>query len=388
LRQVLAALLVGLLAAEVPAVAYNQGASPTRAAKAVTLADLEPALSLIAVFCAPVAGGPGQLASQGASELLCVLTEALPGAAGPHLVAVAVSRALPPFGNSFHEALHRVRDDLGNCFAFSSFAAFARELASIETNRARWMDPGVGRFASVDPYQGTVADPATLHRYLYAAASPLDKCDPSGLNFDLPNMMASLAVAGRVAAFALNIVGAVLNTVHAVLYGSSAIRAFREGDPDNGLGYALAAVITGGLAALNVLGIKSFLARPPSLGFSLVQVSMGPNGGNIFLTWVEARSPAVAQWAEKELLSALIGGLGITYYGTPADARRKVMRGQGPRGVSRIDRPNQTGDQWHAHNGPGEGSDAVNLDGSARHGNNSWLTNVIRKFLAEHGWDV
>jgi hypothetical protein len=30
----------------------------------------------------------------------------------------------------------------------------------------------------------------------------------------------------------------------------------------------------------------------------------------------------------------------------------------------------------------------VNLDGTARHGDNSWLTNAIKDFLREHGWDL
>ena len=46
--------------------------------------------------------------------------------------------------------------------------------------RARWMDPEVGRFASVDPFAGRISDPLSLHRYLYAGASPISFSDPSG----------------------------------------------------------------------------------------------------------------------------------------------------------------------------------------------------------------
>lgn len=49
--------------------------------------------------------------------------------------------------------------------------------------RARYYDQAVGRFTSRDPYESQVADPGTLHRYLYVGANPLDRVDPSGLFF-------------------------------------------------------------------------------------------------------------------------------------------------------------------------------------------------------------
>ena len=46
--------------------------------------------------------------------------------------------------------------------------------------RARWMDPGAGRFASRDSFEYLVDHPLTLHRYSYAENSPVFKIDPSG----------------------------------------------------------------------------------------------------------------------------------------------------------------------------------------------------------------
>ena len=46
--------------------------------------------------------------------------------------------------------------------------------------RARWMDPGAGRLAGMDPFAGLVSEPMTLHPFLYAAADPVNKTDPSG----------------------------------------------------------------------------------------------------------------------------------------------------------------------------------------------------------------
>ncbi len=48
-------------------------------------------------------------------------------------------------------------------------------------NRARWLDVGVGRFVGMDPFGGSVQDPVTLHRYLYANVDPVGMRDSTGL---------------------------------------------------------------------------------------------------------------------------------------------------------------------------------------------------------------
>jgi RHS repeat-associated protein len=46
--------------------------------------------------------------------------------------------------------------------------------------RARWMSPEQGLFVGVDPYAGDLLAPVSLHRYLYADASPVSNADPTG----------------------------------------------------------------------------------------------------------------------------------------------------------------------------------------------------------------
>ncbi len=48
-------------------------------------------------------------------------------------------------------------------------------------NRARWLDPSLGRFVRADLFEGSPKEPATLHRYLYARQDPQNRVDPSGL---------------------------------------------------------------------------------------------------------------------------------------------------------------------------------------------------------------
>jgi len=46
--------------------------------------------------------------------------------------------------------------------------------------RARYYNTSIGRFVTTDPFEGLKFEPATLHRYLYAANNPVMYSDPSG----------------------------------------------------------------------------------------------------------------------------------------------------------------------------------------------------------------
>ena len=45
------------------------------------------------------------------------------------------------------------------------------------------MNPATGTFITQDTYQGSIFEPATLHKYLYANANPVMYTDPSGYMF-------------------------------------------------------------------------------------------------------------------------------------------------------------------------------------------------------------
>ncbi|GEM_PF-2856558 len=48
------------------------------------------------------------------------------------------------------------------------------------TSHARWLNPASGRFQTMDTYEGDQRDPASLHKYAYAADDPVNNMDPSG----------------------------------------------------------------------------------------------------------------------------------------------------------------------------------------------------------------
>jgi RHS repeat-associated protein len=63
-------------------------------------------------------------------------------------------------------------------------------------HRARWMDARVGRFLGMDPASGTVSNPTSLHRYLYAGDQPVTYGDPSGRQYDIGSVTAAIAIVG------------------------------------------------------------------------------------------------------------------------------------------------------------------------------------------------
>jgi hypothetical protein len=61
------------------------------------------------------------------------------------------------------------------------------------------MNPSTGRFLTEDAYQGSPYDPASLHKYLYANANPIDRVDPSG-RFSVGELAQTMAIQGIISA--------------------------------------------------------------------------------------------------------------------------------------------------------------------------------------------
>jgi len=70
--------------------------------------------------------------------------------------------------------------------------------------RARYYDPGVGRFTQMDTWKGNRSDPVTLHKYLYANVDPVNNIDPSG-KFSLGSVSKATSIANTLSGIAINI---------------------------------------------------------------------------------------------------------------------------------------------------------------------------------------
>jgi RHS repeat-associated protein len=103
---------------------------------------------------------------------------------------------------AFGELLNHTGVDLNTYL----FAGEQLERASALYNlRARWMDPSVGLFASVDPIVGALSNPTSLHPYTYASGNPVLLTDPSGL-FSLIETIVTSAIIGFVLGMAQGLV--------------------------------------------------------------------------------------------------------------------------------------------------------------------------------------
>ena len=151
--------------------------------------------------------------------------------------------------------------------------------------RARYMNPSTGTFTSMDANAGTIFDPVSLHKYLYANANPVMNRDPSGY-FTLTEMETAVAIQA--------IIGAALNSI------PSGISRLLNGAPLDGnfwltfIGdFALGATM--GLA----FGWLGFLATKYLLACCLLRSIFGTMG--LGFTWNFIQDVSRGDWGRAVL---------------------------------------------------------------------------------------
>ena len=144
-------------------------------------------------------------------------------------------------------------DPLAFGFAGEPFEAKSQ----LAYHRARWMDPGRGRFVSTDPSLGFVLEPASLHRYLYASANPVRFVDPTGQEYDMPSVSAVTTISGVLATQAQPAMDAVERLVPALEAEGEAIVQQAEVMAETVMGEAQ--VLAPGTSSLtNLWGLNPF----------------------------------------------------------------------------------------------------------------------------------
>uniref|UniRef100_UPI0023DF5DE9 RHS repeat-associated core domain-containing protein n=1 Tax=Argonema antarcticum TaxID=2942763 RepID=UPI0023DF5DE9 len=146
-----------------------------------------------------------------------------------------------------HSGVRQLTDGLGSVTDKYNYDAFGNLLSStgntnnnylyrgeqLDSNlgwqylRARYYDPNVGRFPSVDPFEGMQKEPMSRHRYLYGNANPVSYTDPSGL-FTLTDVMSGPTLGGILAGIPWAHVGGVVGTVAAGIGIGAGISALRS----------------------------------------------------------------------------------------------------------------------------------------------------------------
>ncbi len=117
--------------------------------------------------------------------------------------------------------------------------------------RARYMNPSVGTFISMDTYEGSIYDPDTLHKYLYANGNPVKYTDPTGNFFSgIGSFMATTIQTTINNAAKLHVLGVISGVT------SSAIATFLGASPGEAM-FAFAVGYIGGFGMGAILCVAA-----------------------------------------------------------------------------------------------------------------------------------
>ena len=189
----------------------------------------------------------------------------------------------------------------------------------MEYLRARYYDQDNGRFNRLDPFDGNSEDPQSLHKYAYAHADPVNDIDPSGEFLGL-----TLAQTLQITFITLNIISFVNNTASATTFSYQAYQSFAAEELWDGILYSLLATLHGGLAALNILGVKASMMMPPPQVPALALAGTGA-AIQLELAWSVAASPAMARYIVESLGPAVLSG--VAYFAAPRHSAKWQHRG-------------------------------------------------------------
>ena len=75
--------------------------------------------------------------------------------------------------------------------------------------RARYYKPEIGRFWTMDSFEGRQQDTLSLHKYLYCGGQPISRIDPTGHEFSLVNLTVATAIRATIASATMGTISGV-----------------------------------------------------------------------------------------------------------------------------------------------------------------------------------
>ena len=175
--------------------------------------------------------------------------------------------------------------------------------------RARYMDTSTGRFISQDSYAGSIDDPVSLHKYLYANSNPVMYADPSGYMSLLGEIAVTTCIDILVGGFISGSVSMGMSILNALTAAKHAQEKFKFDSEQ------IMAFIEGFLIGSLFTGI-GMLATSLQLG--IVYLALGVTG---IIGFCGSLKTGVDYWQNKDYGMALLyfGLAGISLWGAKSN---------------------------------------------------------------------
>jgi len=118
-----------------------------------------------------------------------------------HTCRAKLARCRQKYASACRPVPELAYDAYGNNLGFDPATALTKLLYSgeqfdqriaMQYLRARYYDLSTGRFNRLDPYFGKLADPQSLHKYLYVHGDPISGVDPTGEEKTLASLQGAM----------------------------------------------------------------------------------------------------------------------------------------------------------------------------------------------------
>ena len=239
--------------------------------------------------------------------------------------------------------------------------------------RARYMNPSTGTFISMDPAQGSIFDPVSLHKYLYANANPVMNCDPSGRE-TLVEMAVTVAAFTILFAEESAYISGLISVLHYMDSPKVTVGGYMQAYLKGFLNGAINGAKIGVLAGLSyVLTAAGFIALAILIDVILLKIDIGFTESSIKAT-IESFQNGDVKWGFINAAFAVLGIIGAVL------GVGSIVNGIG--GVSGA--RSAVGDAAEDEGGTGGGAGGADDATSNHWGNQS----TLEDHFIRHGEDV
>ena len=179
-------------------------------------------------------------------------------------------------------------------------------LTNLQYLRARYYDSSSGRFTRLDPFSGTLSEPRSLHKYLYAQGDAVNGIDPSGL-WTIGGVLATCTIITTVGSILLPVLGAAYLSARGKISFMKVVDLLGKGETwrKAGVGVIIGAGVSIAIqAGLLKLGKEMAKKITPGVGLLFAIIGLGESVRLTYKMVTEELPPDEAE----EYIAILIAG--------------------------------------------------------------------------------